>query len=74
MASSQIEINERGIETHGEGDRSEKGKYDDLEVSGAKRLQALEDENTRLKKLLAEAMLDNAMPKEAASKNGDARC
>lgn len=34
-----------------------KAKYGGLEVSDARRLKALEDENTRLKKLLAEAML-----------------
>lgn len=45
-----------------------KAKYGGLEVSDAKRLKALEDENTKLKKLLAEAMLDNAMLKEVASK------
>ena len=44
-----------------------------MEVSDAKRLKALEDENTKLKKLLAEAMLDSAMLKDVASKNGDAR-
>ena len=38
------------------------------EVSDAKRLKALEDENAKLKKLLAEAMLDNAMLKDIASK------
>jgi putative transposase len=37
-------------------------------MSDAKRLRALEDENTKLKKLLAEAMLDNAMLKEIAAK------
>jgi putative transposase len=37
-------------------------------VSDAKRLKALEDENAKLKKLLAEAMLDNAMPKDVPSK------
>jgi len=37
-------------------------------VSDAKRLKALEDENAKLKKLLAEAMLDNAMLKDIASK------
>jgi putative transposase len=42
-------------------------------VSEAKRLKALEDENARLKKLLAEAMLDNAILKDVASKKGDAR-
>ena len=45
-----------------------KGKYSGLEVSDAKRLRALEDENRRLKKLLAEAMLDNAMLKDIATK------
>ena len=34
----------------------------------AKRLKSLEDENAKLKKLLAEAMLDNAMLKDVASK------
>ena len=45
-----------------------KGKYGGLDVSDAKRLKALEDENNRLKKLLANAMLDNAMLKEIAAK------
>lgn len=45
-----------------------KSKYGGMEVSEAKRLKALEDENARLKKLLAEAMLDNAMLKDIASK------
>jgi putative transposase len=46
-----------------------KAKYGGLDVSDARRLKALEEENARLKKLLAEAMLDNAMLKEIASKN-----
>ncbi len=50
-----------------------KAKYGGLEVSEAKRLKALEDENTRLKKLLADALLDNAVLKELAGKNGNAR-
>jgi putative transposase len=45
-----------------------KAKYGGLEVSEAKRLKALEDENAKLKKLLAEAMLDNAMLKDIATK------
>ena len=45
-----------------------KAKYGGMEVSDAKRLKALEDENARLKRLLAEAMLDNAMLKDIASK------
>lgn len=46
-----------------------KAKYGGLEVSEARRLKALEDENARLKRLLAEAMLDNAALKEIAGKN-----
>lgn len=45
-----------------------KGKYGGLEVSEAKRLRALEDENGRLKRLLADAMLDNAGLKDLLSK------
>ncbi len=41
-----------------------KAKFGGMEVSDAKRLRALEDENGKLKKLLAEAMLDNAMLKD----------
>jgi putative transposase len=37
-----------------------KSKYGGLEVSEAKRLRALEDENAKLKRLLADTMLDNA--------------
>jgi putative transposase len=39
-----------------------------MDVSDARRLKALEDENSRLKKLLAEQMLDNAILKDAAAK------
>ena len=45
-----------------------KAKYGGLEVSDAKRLKSLEGENAKLKKLLAEAMLDNAMLKDIAAK------
>ena len=45
-----------------------KSKYGGLEVSEARRLRALEDENAKLKKLLAEAMLDNVVLKDLASK------
>jgi putative transposase len=41
-----------------------------MEVSEARRLKSLEDENRRLKKLLAEAMLDNAALKDILGKNG----
>jgi putative transposase len=37
-----------------------KAKYGGLEVSEAKRLRSLEDENAKLKRLLADTMLDNA--------------
>lgn len=45
-----------------------KSKYGGMEVSEAKRLRELEAENARLKKLLADTMLDNAALKEIASK------
>ena len=45
-----------------------KAKYGGLDVSEAKRLRTLEDENRKLKKLLAESMLDNAALKELLSK------
>ena len=45
-----------------------KSKYGGLEVSEAKRLRALEDENGRLKRLLADAMLDNAGLKDLVAK------
>jgi len=44
-------------------------KYSGMEVSEAKRLWELEQGNTRLKKLLAEAELDKAMLKDIVSKN-----
>lgn len=45
-----------------------KSKFGGLDVSEARRLRSLEQENSRLKKLLAEAMLDNAVLKDLASK------
>ena len=45
-----------------------KSKYGGLEVSEAKRLRALEDENGKLKRLLADAMLDNTALKDLLSK------
>jgi putative transposase len=45
-----------------------KAKYGGLDVSEARRLKAIEAENARLKKLLAEAMLDNAMLKDLTTK------
>lgn len=43
-------------------------KFGGLEVSEAKRLKALEDENARLKRLLADAMLDNVALKDLLGK------
>lgn len=40
-----------------------------MDVSDARKLKALEDENAKLKKLLAEAMLDNAILKDVAAEN-----
>ena len=45
-----------------------KAKYGGLDVSEARRLKALEEENRKLKKLLAESMLDNAAMKELLTK------
>ena len=45
-----------------------KSKYGGMDVSEAKRLRMLEDENRKLKKLLAESMLDNAALKELLAK------
>jgi len=45
-----------------------KSKYGGLEISEAKRLRALEDENTKLKRLLADAMLDKAGLKDLLAK------
>ena len=45
-----------------------KAKYGGLEVSDARRLRVLEAENAKLKKLLAEAMLDNVMLKDLTTK------
>ena len=45
-----------------------KAKYGGLDVSEAKRLKALEDENAKLKRLLADAMLDNTALKDLLGK------
>jgi putative transposase len=45
-----------------------KARYGGLEVSDARRLKALEDEHGKLKKLLAEAMLDSAILKDVAAR------
>lgn len=45
-----------------------KAKFGGMDVSDARRLRVLEAENAKLKKLLAEAMLDNAILKDIAGK------
>lgn len=45
-----------------------KAKYGGMDVSEARRLKALEEENARLKKLLADSMLDNAALKDLLGK------
>jgi putative transposase len=45
-----------------------KAKFGGLEVTEAKRLRTLEEENSKLKKLLAEAMLDIAVLKDISTK------
>ena len=46
-----------------------RSKYDGMEVSDARRLKSLEAENAKLKKMLAEQMLDVATLKEMLGKN-----
>jgi putative transposase len=46
-----------------------KAKYGGLDVGDAQRLKALEDENRRLKRLVADLALDNAALKDVLSKN-----
>ena len=45
-----------------------KAKFGGLDVSEAKRLKALEDENAKLKRMLADAMLDNVALKDLLGK------
>jgi putative transposase len=45
-----------------------KAKFGGLEISDAKRLKALEEENGKLKRLLADAMLDNTALKDLVSR------
>ena len=46
-----------------------KSKYGGMEVSDVAKLRAMEDENARLKRLLADTMLDNAVLKDLLGKN-----
>ena len=45
-----------------------RSKYGGMEVSDARKLKALEEENRKLKKLLAESMLDQSALKELLTK------
>ncbi|OCN00067.1 transposase, partial [Clostridium sp. W14A] len=47
-----------------------KSKYGGMDVSEAKRLKQLEEENRRLKELVADLTLDNHILKDVLSKNG----
>ena len=51
-----------------------KAKFGGMTVSDTKRLKSLEDENAKLKKLLAEQMLDAGAMNKLLAKNGKARC
>ena len=46
-----------------------KSKYGGMEVSDVAKLRTLEDENAKLKRLLADAMLDNVVLKDLLGKN-----
>ena len=45
-----------------------KARFGGMEISDAKRLKALEEENNKLKRLLADSMLDNAALKDIVSR------
>lgn len=73
-----IREHEAGIKTaeicrkHGISDATfykYKARYGGMTVSDAKRLKSLQEENSKLKRLLADAMLDNAALKDLATKN-----
>lgn len=71
----QVEAGRTVVEVcreHGVGESTYykwKSKYGGLEVNEARRLKSLEDENSRLKRLLADSMLANAALKDVLSKN-----
>ena len=50
-----------------------KAKYGGMDVSDSKRLRALEEENAKLKRLLADQMLEASALRELLSKNGRSR-
>ncbi len=47
-----------------------KAKYGEMDLSDAKRLKQLEDENAKLKRLVADVMLDNVVLKDLLGKSG----
>ena len=76
-SSGSLKEHEAGVSVadpcrkHGVSDASIykwKAKFGGMDVSEAKRLRTLEDENTKLKRLLAEAMLDNTALKDLLGK------
>lgn len=69
-ADSGVAVNEL-CRRHGFSEASYylwRSKFGGMDVSDAKRLKALEAENARLKKLLAESMLENEVTREALRK------
>jgi putative transposase len=69
-ASAGMPVVELGRK-HGFSDASYykwKAKFGGMDVSDAKRLRALEEENSKLKRLLADALLDNAALKDVVSR------
>lgn len=46
-----------------------KAKFGGMDISDVKKLRALEDDNNRLKRMLADTMLDNTALKDLATKN-----
>ncbi len=71
----QVEVGRTVVEVcreHGVGESTFykwKSKYGGLEVNEARRLQSLEDENTRLKRIVAELTLDKMALQDVLSKN-----
>jgi putative transposase len=54
---------------HGISDAKWRSRYGGMEISDARKLKALEEENRKLKKLLVETMLDASTLKEMLGKN-----
>lgn len=78
-----LKVQESGVSVsdlcrkHGVSDASIykwKAKFGGMDVSEARRLRTLEDENAKLKRMLADAMLGNIALKDLLGRSGDARC